>query len=331
MITTSDDSFHAMNDNPRWTETGWFGFYMPERELSGWIYILHKPNLRHTLGGVAVVDPSGELPWDCLFHDWHDTLPLAPDADMFNFRGDSSLTVSSGAPLQRYEFGYDASGLVLDLTWEAQAPPVETGLPDGMQDWAKGGGETGHFEQRGRMTGTITLASLDGETLAIDCWSIRDHSWGPRHITPQTPRGTNPYACGEGFSFFVAGTSPLAPEDDPLDGTVNQVINSGHFDADGQGAHLVQGTYRCVERGQNERPLRCVVEAIDALGRELYAEGKAFNFLAWPGYPHSFVWWSGANWEVNGHPALGDMIEWYPASMARRFFRGKWGRRPVTA
>jgi hypothetical protein len=329
MITPADDSFHPLTDNPRWTETAWFGFYLPERELSGWIYLHHKRNLRHTLAGISVVDPSGELPWDCLFHDWHDTLPLAPDADMFDFRGDNSLTVTF-APWERYQFSYDASGLVLDLTWQARAAPVDTGLPGGMQDWARGGEETGHYEQRGRMTGTVTLDSLGGETLAIDCWSIRDRSWGVRHTNPSTPRGTNPYAAGEDFSFFVAGTSPLPAGEDPL-GTVELVINSGHYDTDGQGAALVEGTYRCLDRGEDERPLRCVVEAKDALGRDLYAEARAFNFLQWPGYPHSFVWWSGAEWEVNGRRAVGDMIEWYPASMARQFFRGKRGSRQVAA
>jgi hypothetical protein len=324
MITTADDFFHEKSDDPRWTETGWFGFYVPEREISGWLYMLHRRNMHHTLAGVCVVDPSGELPWDCLFHDWHDTLPLAPDADMFNYTADSSLTVSIEEPLGRYRFAYDASGLQLDLIWTAQGQPVETGLPGGMQDWAKGEAETGHFEQRGQMTGRITLDSLGGETLAIDCWSIRDRSWGVRHITPSTPRGTNPFAAGQDVSFFVAGTSPLALADDPLEDTVEQV-NSGHFDIDGEGAPLVEGTYRCVERGDDGRPLRCVVEAKDALGRDLRAEACAFNFLAWNGYPHSFVWWSGARWQVNGRAALGDMIEWYPAQLARRWIRDKRG------
>ncbi|MEZ5598516.1 MAG: hypothetical protein R3E84_19430 [Pseudomonadales bacterium] len=38
-------------------------------------------------------------------------------------------------------------------------------------------GERGHFEQTGRVTGTI---AIDGERFAVDGYGVRDKSWGPR-------------------------------------------------------------------------------------------------------------------------------------------------------
>ena len=45
--------------------------------------------------------------------------------------------------------------------------------PDGVVPFLKGA----HFDQAGHVTGTMVL---HGEEIPIDCYSVRDRSWGPR-------------------------------------------------------------------------------------------------------------------------------------------------------
>ena len=79
--------------------------------------------------------------------------------------------------------------------------------------------------------GTIVL---DGETIAVDCLSVRDRSWGPR------PRGPGKGKAGVGYSFatasgddaFLAYTIPMVGSDD---------VSTGYLIRDGEYAHLVGG------------------------------------------------------------------------------------------
>lgn len=319
MIKPADDYFHPRNDDPHWNESGWFGFNVPERKINGWLYMYHRPNMNYTLGGVAVWDPSGEQTWDCLFHDWHHTMALEPGANMFDFKAENSLTVECVRPLQQFRFGYDAEGCQLELEWNAfMEPPAHSGLASIAKDW--GGG---HFEQGGRMKGRVILDSLGGEELEINCWSNRDHSWGPRRITPQTPRGDFPWAiASENHAFHLTVRGELDPADDPVDGSVESIL-CGWYMRDGEVAAVNSGTRRCVERGADGRPIRVVLEATDSLGREFKAEGKCVNWLHWPGYPHYFQWWSLAEWQFDGVTAWGDISDWYPTHQSRRWLRNR--------
>lgn len=328
MISTVDDYFHELTDDPRWSESAWFGFTIPERTITGFVYMYHRRNQKHTMAGVGLFDLSGENMWDCLFHDWFDTMPLAPDANMFDFQADNGLTVRCVAPLKTFELSYNGEGLELDLTFNAVMEPFDSGLPGKMQDWAIGGAETGHYEQGGRITGTIKVETLPGETLTVDSWSVRDHSWGPRHITAKTPRGVNPWAASENCSFFLSAVGRLPSEDDPVDDTTEEIVE-GYHHADGKSGGLFEGTYTCVERGEDGRPLTVVMEAKDTLGRDFRAEGRCVSWLIWPGYPHYFQWWSLAEFDVNGEKAWGNVMEWLPSDLARRWLRTKKGAAPA--
>ena len=325
MISPLDDYFHPRSDDPHWNESAWFGFHVPERNLTGWLYIYHRRNMNYTQAGVGLFDPSGEFTWDSLFHDWHHTMELPPDAEMFDFAAENSLVVRCVEPWKTFTFAYDAEGLVLDLTWTATMEPHDSGLPGGMADWAlENASPTGHYEQSGRMTGTVRLEALGDEVVEINCWSVRDHSWGPRKITHHTPRGVNPWAANENMAFFLSAVGDRPSVTDPVDGTT-EVIKSGFYRLGGDTAGLFDGTYRCTERGSDGRPLTVVCEATDTLGRSFTAVGRCTNWLIWPGYPHYFQWWSLAEFDVNGEKAWGNVMEWLPADLARRWLRTKSG------
>ena len=45
ILTTHDDTLHPRTDDPWWTETVWFAWMVPERNLLGYFYPVFRPNL----------------------------------------------------------------------------------------------------------------------------------------------------------------------------------------------------------------------------------------------------------------------------------------------
>lgn len=310
-VRPEDDLFHDPGDDPFWNESAWFSLAIPERALSGWVYFYHRPNMRYSVGGVALWDPSGRNTYDCRYHNVGDTVPLPEGAEMFDFTTDNGLRVESVEPLHSYRLEYHNLDCDLALSWDGFMDPHDTGLPPGSEEWGKG-----HYDQSGRMTGTITVA---GEELAIACYSQRDHSWGPRRWRTN-PRSDFPWAIvDERNAFQLFAISDLPVDDDPVEGTTERVI-TGWYLRDGEISHLSSGTRRVVERDADGRPLQVELEATDELGRVLQAQGRCHNALNWHGY-QMYQWWCLAEWSFDGLQGWGEEQDLYPFHQSRRFMR----------
>jgi hypothetical protein len=314
-ISVEDDLFHDPGNDPYWNESAWFGFNIPERQISGWVYFYHRPNMKYSIGGLALWDPTGQNTYDCLYYNVGDTVELPGGAEMFDFELASGLSVECAKPLHEYRLSYEANDCAAELTWTGIMNAHDTGLPAGSEEWG-----TGHYDQSGRMVGTITIA---GERYEVDGWSQRDHSWGPRRYRTN-PRSDFPWAIASPDSAFqLFAISDLPIDDDPVEGTTERVI-TGWYLRDGEVGSLVSGTRRAVERAPDGRPLRVELRAEDSLGRTLEAEGRCVNWLHWHGY-QMYQWWSLAQWSFDGRRAWGEEQDLYPFHHSRRFIRSRLG------
>jgi hypothetical protein len=314
LVNSSDDLFHDRSDDPYWNESAYFHFLIPERKAAGFFYVFHRPNMKASAGGVALWDPTGWDVYDCLFHEWYDYQPIAPEAEMFSFTMDCGLSAECPAPLNSYRLAHAADGFSLDLTFEAFMEPV---CPKrGVQAWGLG---SGHYEQAGRMRGTV---ELEGENLAVDCMTFRDHSWGPRRPTAWKNKGGYQFAFHSESSGFVAWTrSDLPADTNPIFG-VTEELALGWYIRAGVLAELVSGERRVVERGSDGRPLRVVLDAVDELGRELHAEAECENVLRWNAFTHLFNWSCLARWDFDGHAGIwGDAEDMHSVRQNRRIHR----------
>ena len=320
MVSPQDEYFHERNDSPFWNESAWFSFAIPERDTNGFIYFYHRPNLGFSVGGCGLWDPTGDSAHTCIHHQW-DMHPLAPETNMFDFSLPSGLSVECVEPLHTYRITYNSPDCEMELTWRAFMAPAASGFSQGLAEWAvgavkDGASGKGHYEQMGRMTGSVLM---EGERLEIDCFSARDHSWGPREIS-EVARGDWPWAVvSEDHAFFVVASSDLKPEQDPGHGTTER-IGAGWYRRDGVTSSVVTGTRRA-ERDPQGRPVKVVIEATDELGRELHAVATPVNLLNWQGYPFMLVWWSLARWEVNGEQGWGEVQDYWPINQSRRLIR----------
>lgn len=310
-----NDAHHAdhfgegRDDNPYWNESVWFSLSIPERHIHGMIQYYFRPNMGMLNGGPVLWDPSGTFQHDCLHYQWSHLQALpAGTRGKFDMQARNSLSCRMIEPMARYKLDYDRDGLLLDLTWSAIGPAHELRTGDaGQASTAKF-----HIEQPGRMSGTVRR---HGEEWPIDCWSMRDTSYGAREYES--------LACGGYFWGIGAGASgPSAFHAIAMgEGTEARSIG-GFIWKDGEMASLASGRREVLEWGQFG-PAKVLWRGTDTLGRTMEATGTIEPGLVFTGYTDHSVVWSLMRWDWNGVEHWGDNQEFAPAERFRRIARGE--------
>jgi len=312
-IGPRDDFFHPAGDDPYFNESSFFQFAVPGRDLGGFLHVYHRPNMRFSSGSVVIWDLTGDTPLDCLHYEGHFPWPTPEGTEMHDFSLPNSLTVECVEPLKTYHFTYDNEGCALDLRWTAFIEPQALAFVAGTDGFGKA-----HWQQAGQMTGWLRL---DGEEIAVSSGSFRDHSWGPRGYS-RNPRGTFCYSNNSATdAFAVWAASDLPEADDPVFGH-SDPIAMGWLVQDGVTAKISSGQTTVVERGHLARPARVLIDATDALGRDLHVEGRCTNWIKFAMFPFTQQCYTTAEWNFAGNPhEIGGIAEFFPAHQYRRFIR----------
>lgn len=290
-------------DDPYWNESVWFSLSIPRRRVHGFIQYYFRPNMGMLNGGPVLWDPSGTNTWDCLYYNWSHLQALPAGARKFAMTANNSLSVQVLEPLERYAITYDNEDFALDLVWQAIGPVHELKSTDpGQQATQKF-----HMEQPGRMTGSLRR---DGVTLAVDCYSMRDTSYGPRSYAA-TASGGYCWGIAADSAFHAIAKG---------EGREQRVIG-GFIWRDGELASLASGCRR-VEEYTRYGPKRVRLEATDRLGRTVDAAGELDEGFIFTGYTDHTVVWSLLQWDWDGVTHWGDNQEFCPSLRFRRIARG---------
>lgn len=292
-LSAADDDLHELGD--RWwaTETVWFAFHHLERGLGGWLYALLRPNIGTCAGGVWIWDATAWSPFEVPYcaNASAQRLPAARDLRAMTLPVGWSVRVLE--PLQRYALhAEDGDRLRLDLEFDAvMAPAILRGAPP--YDHAA------HFDQLGRVTGTI---ELHGEHLAIDCLSARDRSWGPRpeHRPRRLSYDFGVAARGHGF---LCTTDPDHPDGD--------VVTHGFLLRDGEVAPLARGRRRVERDPATGTVAREVITGQDRRGRTFTATGETVSRIAVNRHT-AVTWTSLVRWDLDGEAAAGEDQDLWP-------------------
>jgi len=162
-----------------------------------------------------------------------------------------------------------------------------------------------HFDQPGRMRGTATL---NDEILDVDCYSMRDRTWGPHQ--PGARRSG-------GYLWAIAGADAhwhaitMASREPGVDKVVG-----GYLLRDGQLGEMVAGQRRVLER-RSGAPVRVELKAEDDLGRTLHAEGEVRTTLRWLGWPGRLTFWTLTDWRWDGVQGYGEDQEFFAREHVR--------------
>lgn len=336
-ILPEDDKLHPRSSSLYWNESAWFNFKIPERGLDGWVYFFHRPNMQKSTAGVAMWDSTGDEVHNCVFYEFDENLAFPDGAEMFDFALDNGVRCQTVEVQKEYRLGFDREGFEVDLTWTAVMPPHSTRDPEelkedeGILGWiaeggarrrgyrsdpiGSGGNRVGHYEQAGRTRGFVTV---DGERLAVDSLGMRDHSWGPRTVSPEAPRARFDWAVGSENDGFVVWSVANQPwRQDPVVGATESVID-GWYCKDGVMGDIRGGKSRITERDSMNRVLRIEIDAEDHLGRTLHAQGTRGSALNWLGYAFSYTTWAMAEWEWDGRSCHGESVEYLTQRQYRR-------------
>lgn len=320
MVDESDEHLHPGSDHPHWNESAWFGATIPERTATLYVYFYHRPNMALSAGGIKIWDPSGSTEYDCLGYDYNRTQRLPDGVDMFDFALDNGLSVEMVEPFTHFRITHRGA-LQADLEWRAATSPSAFGQNAGLDGWTStaDGLTTGHYQQMGRLTGTVTV---DGDTIPIDTGSIRDRSWGPRDASAAR-RMELLWCCASAENHFAVVTvSAEPPDDDPVLGTTDPVA-FGYYTRDGVRGLVTGGSSRVHERGSDLRSRHVTLTAHDDQGRTLEAEGRGVNALVWPVYDRTYQVSAGTRWTFDGISYQGEDWTCMPTEQARRLLRAR--------
>jgi hypothetical protein len=284
VVTAEDEAFHPpTSDDPTWIETMWFPFWVPEDELSGSVRVWFSPNAAEGgQQGGAVAGWQGASKG--LFGDrWTEAFEGPPN--LLDLRTGDGLLIECLVPLERFRLRHATEYSKLDLIFDAIMAPNPVAPEESRGMFA------GHFEQPGHVTGTVEYR---GQRRDVDCYSIRDRSWGPRTM-PDEIRLGNAHGTADGFGFFVY-VNPTA------DGT--EQITSGYLLRDGVEAAIVDGVRRTTLR--EGLPVAVELDFRDAAGRTLEAKGECVNVMASNAGNGVYAVLNLIRWEHDGRESWGE-------------------------
>jgi hypothetical protein len=285
------------------TETQYFGFCVPEHAIHGYAYLWHHPNLGVVSGGLFAwrghkrTVTHGEL---CDYRNFMSDRVLKND--LHDVRLENGYGVKIVEPLKRHRLTYadPVRGNEVEIDYEAVSSPVM---------YADGN----HFEQAMRGRGRLVLR---GTSYAIDCFTLRDRSWGksrPEDNLPLPGASWMQGIFGDDLAFSAnlfdqAGTSrelagtPLAlPEE--------RTLNGGWIQRDGRVGRLVRGRKKIERLPDSRLPHRVELEITDELERTLTITGRTIASTAWMPWSNLFMPITLMRWECEGRVAHGDCQE----------------------
>lgn len=259
------DAFHPWDPNSvAWTEAVWFGAYIPEQAMSIYVYNWFRPVLNIYGGGCIVWDSTGALPWEALFYQYDVNRPLRGSHDLSDLTLDCGTRIQAVVPGKQYRVGFTSARAVVSLDFEATSTGELTER-EGTEEFF-----AGHLDEPGRYRGFV---EIDGQRHVVDCYGIRDRSWGPRVIGEDLRLG---YCHGESERLnFLAFSRPASGREEVLKGYVSHDGERVPVKSGFREVHYDDGTLS-----------RIVLSLLDARGRRLEGQGTPVNQFSYLPYPN---------------------------------------------
>ncbi len=296
------------------TETSYWGFCVPERQLMAEIYIWFHPVLRTMSAGVLIFTGkrASSLASDFVHH--HHFLPMP--ADISHYRIDAiGLEIEVLEPLRSIRMCCrdPERAMSFEVLFTAALPPI--GRPNGN-----------HLVQLMRTVGEL---QLHGETIPIDSYFTRDRSWSAeRH---ETPRDLPPITWmtgnvdGELAFHLVAFDDPaLEPDwlgrfDEPLPG---RNLMWGFLRRNGCTSSIRVARKKTLREADGVTPRAFELGIEDEHGATLELRGEIVARVPWATWQNVVVYYSLTRWEIDGRIAWGDCQDIHYNRFVHEFSRG---------
>jgi hypothetical protein len=296
------------------TETSYWGFCVPERDLMAEIYIWFHPVLRTMSAGILIFrgKRASSLASDFVHH--HHFLPMPEDISRYRIDA-IGLEIEVIEPLRaiRMRCRDPERAVSFDVLFTAALPPI--GRPNGK-----------HLVQLMRTVGELDLY---GEKIPIDGYFTRDRSWGaerhetPRDVPPLTWMTGN--ADGELAFHLVAFDDPaLGPDwlgrfDEPLPG---ENLMWGFLRRNGRTSSISAARKLTHREADGVTPKSFDLEVVDEHGESLRMHGDITARAPWATWQNVVVHYGLTRWEIDGRVAWGDCQDIHYNRFVHEFSRG---------
>lgn len=287
MLVAEDtvDTFHKWDqDNPNWIETFWYGAWIPEAATTIYIYQWFRPVLGIYGGGCFVWNADAYLPWDIPVFRYDVNRALTAPADLRNLVLDNGASLRSVAEGQAYEIGFKRADVDIKLRFDATSP-AKVENADQMTEFF-----SGHIDQSGRYTGTMKLKGAD---YAIDCFGIRDRSWGPRVITDDIRLN---YCHGQSEDLAFVSYSKI-------DGAIEKVFR-GHLVLNGKRIDIASGQRTSHFKNAILQSIDIELTGVD--GSRISGRGVPLNRMVYESYPGLLNWLYLMEWRIGTSVIYGE-------------------------
>jgi hypothetical protein len=285
LVADSVDTFHAWDKSqPYWTETFWYGAWIPEVATTVYVYHWFRPVLSIYGGGCLIWDDKEYLPWDIPAFHYDVNRPLLAPVDLRSLKLDCGTTLCAIEEGNKYEMTYARRDIEVAMRFDAVTPP-EIVTAKGMTEFFNG-----HIDQSGHYQGYVKIGNRRHE---IDCFGIRDRSWGPRLMTDDIRMN---YCHGQSEKLaFVCYTRPAGTQDK---------VFKGYLSCDGKRLNLASGSRRSYYH--NSMLYRIDIELIDVEGRRVVGMGVPLNRMVYEPYPNLITWLHLVKWQFGDDAIYGE-------------------------
>lgn len=283
------------------TQTWYWGFSVPEAAINCFAYCWTHPNLHVVTGGLMIYQGMKPQPLACELFDLRTFNNMDLVGDGSDIRFPNSMRVEVIEPLQHVRLTFDdpSRETSVDVDIRATAPPL-------MRS------NNRHFEQVMKVTGILILR---GKTYVVDCYNVRDRSWGePR---PEDHATLPPYtwvtgAFGEEFAFNLGAHDDPAKNPEWL-GTYNlapeTIFKDGWVQIDGKQRRIARASKITRREFPQCRPLRHEIEMEDTAGRSYVITGDLVAQSGWGGWPNIICHLGLVKWSWEGRTGYGESQE----------------------
>ncbi|MEC7762117.1 MAG: hypothetical protein VX874_09450 [Pseudomonadota bacterium] len=310
MITAKDLEYHTPEDaGHTWAETYYFPIAIPEEHIMVTIYVVVRPGLGVMVNDIAIYGTLSDTRDDLLYFDVQPHLP-APErwADISSPSGLSIKAVN--APMD-YRIDYvghsdteihvDWKGLMepFDIHDPAHSPKAAKSQKDQHAGSGLGAAWGGHFDQTGRVTGTVKIR---GREYKVDCVERMDHSWGHRNPVTMNAQNSISASFGEDLAFHIISIMNV----DEL-GDRDQTFAHGYVLDNGEVFGLADA--EIVNTRLGSVVTACRMDLTDTRGKRFLIHGFADIGAPWNAYAATVTYNSMTRWLLDGREGYGCAME----------------------
>jgi len=295
------------------TETWFWNFHVAGAAINCFAYCWVHPTLGIVTSGLYIYQGMKPNHLACEVFDVRNYMSRALIGDGNDIVIPNGLRVRVMEPLTHLHLSFadPARDSRADIDLRAMAPPI-------MRANNK------HFEQVMHATGTLVLR---GTEYVVDCYPVRDRSWGekrPEDHAPMPPYTWVTGTFGADFAFNVGSHDDPARDPDWLDKmpAPGRIFNDGWVQIVGETRRITRAAKLTTREMPTCRPLAHDYEFEDSAGEIYRMRGEIVAQTDWSGWSNIICHTGLVRWSWNGRTGWGDSqeVQWndYVWKMNRR-------------